>query len=56
VLYAYEVGPQVGAVTKTDPILGMVPINDPSLIEPIDDVDRRYLDRDAVSSDEPSLA
>jgi putative SOS response-associated peptidase YedK len=51
VLYAYAVGPQVGAVTKKDPVLGKVPNNDPSLIEPIEDVDRRYLDRDAASSD-----
>jgi hypothetical protein len=45
VLYAYEVGPQVGTVTKTDPILGKVPINDPSPIEPVEDTDRRYLEQ-----------
>jgi len=33
VLYAYAVGPRVGSVKN----------NDPSLIEPIEDADRRYI-------------
>jgi putative SOS response-associated peptidase YedK len=45
VLYAYVVGPQVGAVTKMDPELGRIPNNDPSLVEPIEDADRRHLER-----------
>jgi putative SOS response-associated peptidase YedK len=45
VLYAYVVGPEVGKVMKIDPELGKVPNNDPSLIEPIEDSDRRYLEK-----------
>jgi hypothetical protein len=36
VLYVYEAGPQIGAVTKKDPDGMNVPNKDPSLIEPIE--------------------